>query len=60
MIVKVLIATEGGIVKICEVYSDVMLGAVNIVDKRFDDLKQMYGGANVCMASREVKEFLIQ
>lgn len=54
MFVKVLIANEFEKVKVCEVYADEIPGGVDVVLKRFAELKETYGGANVCMASREV------
>ena len=57
MFVTVLVALEDMRVKVVEAY-DVTSPESSNIDKakiRFDDLKKIYGGNSVCLASVEVK-----
>ena len=61
MIVSVIIATDTeGLVKVCEVYKNPktspQYAALATAWNRFLELKDTYGGANVCLASRKVIE----
>ena len=61
MFVVVLIAIEGEKIKVCEVYDEnrkhereYLVEKIERWYKRFEELKDTYGGRNVCAASREV------
>jgi len=56
MYVKVVVAIDGeGVVKVCTVYASETGGRDNRAWKRFEALKKVYGGANVCIASRRIR-----